>query len=290
MSAAPALRHRQVDIDDLSIHVVDAGGDRLPAIVFLHGWPQCWAAFEPVMMRLLGQARVVAMDLPGIGASTGTPPSNTKRALGEIVHAVIARLNLHDVTLVGHDVGGQIAYALLRAHAPALQRVVLMNIAIPGVDPWSEVVRNPAIWHFAFHAVPELPEALVGGRQEKYFRYFFDRIAAQPGAISDDAQRLYAEAYARPEALHIGFEWYRAFTQDEADNLRMRHEVLGTPVHYLRGQKEAGLALERYVRGLRDAGLRNVTGQAIPDCGHFTADEQPAALVAALRGFIGLAD
>jgi hypothetical protein len=40
-----------------------------------------------------------------------------------------------------------------------------MNVVVPGVDHWSEVKRNPNIWHFAFHAVPELPEKLVQGKE-----------------------------------------------------------------------------------------------------------------------------
>ena len=63
-----------------------------------------------------------------------------------------------DVTLAGHDAGGQIVYAYLHAYPEDLARAVIMNVAIPGLDPWDEVKRNPHIWHFAFHAVPELPE------------------------------------------------------------------------------------------------------------------------------------
>jgi pimeloyl-ACP methyl ester carboxylesterase len=63
---------------------------------------------------------------------------------------------------------------------------------------------------------------------------------------------------------------------------------VNTPVLYLRGEKDPGLELERYVLGLRNAGSREASGQVIPKSGHFVADERPRQLSAALRGFIGL--
>jgi pimeloyl-ACP methyl ester carboxylesterase len=281
------LRHRQVDVEGLGIHVVEGGAADKPAVVFLHGWPQCWAAFERVMILLAPDARAVAIDLPGIGGSTTPPPANDKRTLAKYVRGAIRSLGLRDVTLVGHDAGGQIAYAYLQAYPDELGRAVLMNIVIPGVDPWSEVERNPHIWHFRFHAIPDLPEQLVAGREAAYFDYFFDTIAAKPGAVPAEARARYVEAYSRPDALRTGFEWYRAFAKDEKDNAR--RQLVSTPVLYLRGEKEqAGIDLARYVDGLREAGLQKVGGALIADSGHFAPDEQPQAVAALLRKFLGL--
>src|SRR5213075_1193356 len=99
------------------------------------------------MLLLLDKAHVVAMDLPGIGGSPDPPTSGDKRTLARCVHGVIASLGLTDVSLVGHDVGGQIVFAFLHAFPGVLRRAAIMNVAVPGVDPWSEVKRNPYIWH-----------------------------------------------------------------------------------------------------------------------------------------------
>lgn len=280
------MRHRHLKVAGLSIHVVQGGAAAKPALLFLHGWPQSAAVFEPLMRGLRNEARVVAMDLPGIGGSTGAPRSNDKRTLANYVRGVVDQLDLRPVTLVGHDVGGQVAYAYLRARPADLRQAVLMNIAIPGVEPWTEIKSNPQIWHFAFHAVPALPEKLVAGRQAAYFDYFYDRIAARPGAVGKRARKRYVQAYARPQALHTAFEWYRAFPQDERDNAAAAGESVSTPVLYLRGEKDPGLGLERYVSGLRESGLRNVTGRTIAQSGHFALDEQPARVLAALRDFM----
>jgi pimeloyl-ACP methyl ester carboxylesterase len=276
-----------VEVEGIEIHAVEGGANDSPAVLFLHGWPEDWTAFERIMAPLAERARVVAIDLPGIGGSIVPPSANDKRTLARYVRGVIQVLGLRDATLVGHDVGGMIAYAYLRAYPGELARAVIMNTAIPGVAPWDDVKSNPHIWHFAFHAVPELPETLVAGREAAYFDFFYDAIAGRPGAVAVSAREAYVEAYSRFEALHTGFEWYRAFPKDEGDNGAATGEHITTPVLYLRGERERG-DMEEYLRGLRDAGVRDISGAVVAGSGHFAPNENPDAVVALLRDFIGL--
>jgi pimeloyl-ACP methyl ester carboxylesterase len=278
------MYEREVEVEGLLIHVVEGGCAEQPSILFLHGWPENWRGFESIMTSLSENARVAAIDLPGIGDSKGAPSSNDKRALARIVRGVIEELDLRTVTLVGHDVGGQIVYAYLHAYPTELQRAVMMNIVVPGVDPWSEVERNPHIWHFAFHSIPNLPEALVTGHEAIYFDFFFDRLAG-PVGITKEQRENYVKAYSRPEALRTGFEWYRAFPRDEKDNLEVKSETVETPVLYLRGDQEGG-DLECYLKGFRESGLHKIQGRLIADSGHFAPDEQPNEVVNALREFM----
>jgi pimeloyl-ACP methyl ester carboxylesterase len=236
-------------------------------------------------MSALGErAHCLAIDLPGIGGSETPPASGDKRALAAYVHGLVDMLDLRGVTLVGHDVGAQIVYAYLHEYPNELAGAVLMNIVIPGVDPWSEVIRNPSIWHFAFHAIPELPETLVTGRQAAYFDYFYDVLSATHAGVSAQARQAYVAAYSRPEALRTGFGWYRAFSQDEKDNIARQGHRVDTPVLYMRGDHEYG-DMERYAAGLRTAGLRNVTGRLIQGCGHFAPDEQPIEVATVIGEF-----
>jgi pimeloyl-ACP methyl ester carboxylesterase len=282
------LQHQQVEVEGASIHVVEGGAANKPTVLFLHGWPESWATFEQVMSPLSTEAHVVAIDLPGVGASEVPPRANDKRTLAKYVHGVITKLALQNVTLVGHDAGGMIVYAYLHAYPETLQRAVIMNVVIPGIDPWSEVVANPHIWHFAFHSIPKLPEALVADRLAAYFDYFYDQLSG-PAGVGKAAREIAVQAYARPEALHIGFEWYRAFPQDEKDNLAVKGNPIQTPVLYLRGEREQG-DIEHYVSGLRSGGLLNVQGLIIPNSGHFMSEEQPEALLTALQAFLNSSD
>jgi pimeloyl-ACP methyl ester carboxylesterase len=110
----PALRHRAVDADGIRIHVVEAGRATNPAVLFLHGWPESWAAFEDLLPLMADTTHAIAIDLPGIGESPTPPPANDKRTIARCVHGVIGALGLRNVTLVGHDVGGMVAYVSAR--------------------------------------------------------------------------------------------------------------------------------------------------------------------------------
>jgi pimeloyl-ACP methyl ester carboxylesterase len=284
--ATMKLQHRQVQAGALEVHVVEGGSTDDPSILFLHGWPQDASAFARVMEALVGEAHVVAIDLPGVGGSAAEAPAGDKQTLARCVRSVARALSLQDLTLFGHDAGGQIVYAYLHAFPDDLRAAVMANVAVPGVLPWPEIERDPRIWHFNFHAVPELPEAVVAGRERRYFDYFFERLSADPNGVPPAARERYARAYARPGALRAGFEWYRAFPQDKQDNLAVRGQRVATPVLYLRGDAEPGATLDQYVAGLRDGGLVRVRGQKIAGSGHFLADEQPEALAEALRTFL----
>jgi pimeloyl-ACP methyl ester carboxylesterase len=278
-----AITHSTIEVDGYPIHLVTAGATTNPAVLLLHGWPQTWQAFAQIIPRLATVNRVVAMDLPGIGVTGPPPAAGDKRSIAKVVRRVMKTLRLTNVTLVGHDVGGMVTYAFLRAYQDDLTGAIIMNTVIPGITPWAQVIANPHIWHFAFHAVPKLPEQLVAGGQAAYFDYFFDAISEHPEAIDRTARAAYADAYGRVETLRAGFDWYRGLAKDEQDNAEPASPV-STPVLYVRGECEAG-RIETYVNGLRSAGLANLRSQLIPDSGHFAPEEQPAAVADAILAF-----
>ncbi|MVM33510.1 alpha/beta fold hydrolase [Spirosoma sp. HMF4905] len=284
LSEQSGFHSQQLSIEGTAIHAVTAGQNDNPAILFLHGFPQNWMAFRNVMTGLAGQFYVVAIDLPGIGESEKIPANDT-RTIARYVKGVIAELGLTKVTLVGHDLGGMVTYAFLRAYPNDLSKAVIMNVVVPGVEPWSQVKKNPHIWHFPFHSIPDLPEALVMGKQRIYFDYFFTTIAAKPDKIEEQARNAYAEAYSSYDALHTGFEWYRAFGQDEKDNVAAKGEPVQTPLLYLRGEREYG-KIDDYLTGFRESGLTNVSGQVIPGSGHYAPEEASEEVVNILLSFI----
>jgi pimeloyl-ACP methyl ester carboxylesterase len=288
MSASgDGFRHRHVAAADSLLHVVEAGDpDGLP-FLFLHGWPESWWSWRQVMTLAGRQARAVAIDLPGVGESSGTATDGSKRQLAAVVHDLVATMGLDGATLVGQDVGGMVAYAYLRAY-PDVARVVIMDVVVPGVDPWEEVLRNPYLWHFAMHMIPALPERLVQGRQEDYFGYFYDVLSHDERRIGAEARAAYAKAYASDSALTAGFNWYRTLYQDAADNRQAAAgPPAGTPVLYLRGEHETG-DIDAYVRGLRAVGVTHVEQALVPDAGHFTQEEAPEQTWQLIARFAGL--
>jgi len=278
------FRHSTIAVGDSSLHVIEAGPDDGPAVVFLHGWPQSSAAWRLVMRRAVAEGyRAVAIDLPGVGGSTGEATDGSTEAIAAVVHDLLGTLALENVTLVGHDLGGMTAYSYLRRFDDA-SRTVIMDTVVPGVAPWEQVLANPYVWHFAFHSIPGLPELLVQGKQREYFDFFFNVLSPEQSGVSSEARDGYAQAYASDEALHTGFNWYRMLRQDAADNASATGPIT-SPLLYLRGEHEGG-DLDSYVAGFRQAGLADVRSARIPGAGHFAPDDAPDAVWAAIADFI----
>lgn len=286
------FRHHRVEVGGEGIHVVEAGDPAAAPVVFLHGYPESWYEWRSLMDLAAGQGfRAVALDLPGVGESTtaGGPTGGTqgsKARIAETVHSVLRELDLNDVTLVGHDIGGMVTYAYLRAHTD-IARAVIMDIVLPGVPPWEDFVRQPFLWHFALQSLPDLPERLVQGHQAEYFAYFYDVLSADPAAITSQARAAYVAAYRTDDALTAAFSWFRAFSEDAEHNLRTAEgPVASTPLLYLRGEKERSGSIDTYVRGLRGAGVSTVEQALVPGAGHFPQEEAPEQTWELIRRFI----
>jgi pimeloyl-ACP methyl ester carboxylesterase len=268
------FRHAQIAVEGASLHVVEAGDPMSRPVVFLHGWPESWLAWAPLMDLAATHVRAIALDLPGIGRSSGDATNGSKRELADMIHRLVQTMDLTDVTIVGHDVGGMIAYSYLRAYED-LAAAVIMDVVLPGVDPWEEVLRNPYLWHFAMHSIPDLPELLVQGHQAAYFDYFY-LLAADPSKITPEARKAYVEAYRTDSCLTAGFNWYRAFASDAADNQAASRGKVTSTVLYLRGEREMG-DIRAYVAGFEAAGVPHVEHGLVPGAGHFTQEEAPNA-------------
>jgi pimeloyl-ACP methyl ester carboxylesterase len=281
----PALTHQNITVGDCTLHVAETGQDHPDTVVFLHGWPEDWTEWRRIMVQAARTHHVVAFDLPGIGKSHGGAPGGEKATIAEIIHQAVRVMDTRNPTIVGHDAGAMVAYAYLRKFSSEIRAAVLMSSVIPGVEPWTKVIANPYIWHFAFHNTPRLPEALVTGNQRVYFDHFFDVLTKDPAAIDDQARDHYVSAYGSPEALQAGFALYRAFGHD-ADTNRRDTKKIDVPLLYLRGEFEGG-DMEEYVNGFHSAGITSVTNARIPGSGHFTPEENPEAVWAEIARFIG---
>ncbi|MEU6033705.1 alpha/beta fold hydrolase [Streptomyces tauricus] len=65
------------------------GGDGPQPIVLLHGFPETWYAYRTVMAALLPGHTVIAIDLPGLGDSSGSVLSYDKATLARYVHRLL---------------------------------------------------------------------------------------------------------------------------------------------------------------------------------------------------------
>ncbi|MBO9204390.1 MULTISPECIES: alpha/beta fold hydrolase [Niastella] len=280
-NASSLITHQQINVGGISVHVALAGDSANQAILFLHGYPENWQEFEGVMNILKDTYYVLAIDLPGIGMSEPIA-SGDKCSMAGFIKNIIETLHIERIILVGHDIGGMTTYSFIKQFSEKLVKAIIMNTAIPGIEPWEQVKRNPYLWHFALYAVPALPEAVFAGKQRILFDYFYNTLSFHKQAIGEDRRNEYANAYSNAVALKTSFDWYRAFLHDEKSNAK--GESVNVPVLYIRGEMESG-DMGQYVEGLKKSGLSNLTAKLIPHCGHFAPEEQTEIIAEIIRGF-----
>jgi haloacetate dehalogenase len=271
--------------DGTRIHYRRLG--RGPAMVLLHGFPQTGHMWRKVMPALGERFTVIAPDLRGYGDSDRPRGGYDKRTMAADVADLIRQLDLGPVVLVGHDRGGRVAHRFALDHPGLLTRLVLLDIA-PTYDIF-QTMDDPGArerWHWIFHLVPDLPEALVAGREDIYLRFLFRAWALDPAAIDEEAVQEYLRCFRQAGAMRAAFEDYRAggtldLEHDGAD----RDKKIAVPTLVLWGA--AGRPPQsRDMVGVWKARAERVEGFAIAGSGHFIAEEQPAALVEAILTFV----
>ena len=227
---------------------------------------------------------MIAPDLRGLG-DTSRPASgyDKKTIADDVSQLVIDTLDIDNFRLVGHDWGGPVAFALAAAHSDAVTQLAIIDVAIPG-DGSANISQGGRRWHHAFHQTPELPEALVRGREEIYLGWFYENYGATKNAISATAVAEYLRTYREPGALHAGFEYYRNIPLDVANNEAILAQgFLPMPVLAIGGAESWGRGEEVLDSCRRVA--TNVRGGVIANAGHWVPEEQPEALAAELRKF-----
>ncbi|MGM9487046.1 alpha/beta fold hydrolase [Ideonella sp. YS5] len=272
----------RIEHEGLVLGGLSSGQAGRPGLLLLHGWPQSSRVYDQVLDELAQDHFVLALDLPGIGESHGALPSAEKAVLADLLVGAAERAGARSPLVVGFDVGGMIAYAAARDLGARIAGAIVMNTVIPGLSPWGQVLSDPRIWHFAFHALPELPELLVQGHQQAYFDFFVNALAGRREAVGEVYREAFASAYERPESLKAGFDWYRAMPADVSHNSRPKN--FDTPVLYLRGDAD-GRTPDDYVAGMRAMGAQHVGGGVLRGSGEFSPLEVPAEFVRAVRDF-----
>lgn len=282
-----SIADRQALVGVQRFRYLEAGaGETL--IVLLHGWPQDADEWHKVMPRLATRYRVVAVDLPGVGGSTSPSRDFSKAAMARDLHGFVQSLGAKRVVLVGHDIGGMVAYAYERQFPGDVQGVAILDVPLPGLAPWDKIETIPQAWHFQFNAQAPLAEQLVAGRQAgyfRYFRYFIDRNAGNPKAISDADVAGYAAAYRSTDQLSAGFGFYRAFAQDKLFNDGQRGP-LAVPLLVAGADRSLGAGADVLVQALRDHGASDVRSATIEGAGHWVAEERPDDVARLIETFV----
>jgi pimeloyl-ACP methyl ester carboxylesterase len=273
-----SFRTQDIQTEGATIHVRYGGSG--PAVLLLHGFGDTGDMWGPLAVDLARDHTVVVPDLRGMGLSSHPQGGYDKMTQAADMRAVLAHLKIEHSSVVGHDIGTMVAYAYAARYPTLTDRLVVMDAPVPGIPPWDQIVRQPALWHFDFGG-PDA-ERLVAGRERIYLDRFWNEFAGDPRKIDEETRRHYAALYARPGAMHSAFAQFLSIRQDVVDNQTAMATKLKMPVLAIGGEKSFGANEALVMRNAAD----NVTELVVPGAGHWLMEEAPAQTVAAIHGFL----
>lgn len=260
-------------IDGVTVHVRDRGSPERPTVLLIHGFGSSLHTWEPWIARLSERWRVLALDLPGSGLSHTDPSGDYSDARTlALILAMMDAKGIEQAVIVGHSIGGRLAWSLAARHPDRVSALVLIapdGFASPGFSYGkpAEVPASLGVMQFV------LPKALL--RMNVAPGY------GDPSRLTDQTMKRYHDLMLAPGSRHALLE-------------RMRQTVLVDPATLLPSITASTLL----VWGERDAMippdnardyLRLIPGSqlaTLPGLGHVPFEEDSEAALAPVWAFL----
>ena len=138
------VEHGYAISQGVKIHFAALGSKENPLIVFIHGFPDFWYSWKDIMDNFSKEYFVIAIDQRGYNLSDkpkGEKYYNMNYLVGDVL-SVITHLGFKKSTIVGHDWGGSVAWALAMMRPQVVDRLILLNSPHPrGIR--HELATNP---------------------------------------------------------------------------------------------------------------------------------------------------
>ena len=249
-------------------------------VVLLHGYAENSDSWEPLAADLMKDHTVVVPDLRGIGRSSKPEGGYDKKTQAKDIRSVVTGLGFDKTDIVAHDIGNMVAYAYAAMYPDKVNRLVVMDAPIPGIEPWNTILLSPGVWHFNFHGRDA--ERLVAGRERIYFDRIWNDFTGDPSKPDEDTRNFFTATYAQPGGMRAGFAQFTAFSTDAADNKVFALVKLTMPVLAVGGEKSFG-PLQAVI--MRHVAI-NVQEAVVPRSGHWLMEESPAYTVNLVRTFL----
>jgi pimeloyl-ACP methyl ester carboxylesterase len=294
---AVELSHHFAELDGCRIHYVAAGEGK--PILFLHGFPQFWFLWRRQLADLGQDHAVYAPDMRGYNLSSKPedPEAYRMRHLQADIRGLVDQLGIAPLTLVGHDWGGIVSWALALKHPELLERLVIIDAPPPFT--WNRDLRESPKQRHAVNYMIELsrpspgPEELLAANDFSMIDNIMRRIGGRDAQLSDAERATYHAAWAQPGALRGGLNYYRAARMGEQVaaggvpeeyESKIRSQQVEVPTLVIWGENDLAL-LPTLTRGLSEWVPRLRT-EIIPEAGHWVPFERGDQVNDLIREFV----
>lgn len=315
------IKHHHVEVNGLRLHVAERGEG--PLVLLLHGFPESWYSWRHQFAPLAEAGyRVVAPDQRGYARSdraSGIEDYTLPHLVGDVV-ALIGALGAENAVVVGHDWGAPVAWstALLR---PDLVRGVV-GLSVPPLPPvgMPSVTSSRRIYgdryYQAYFQEPGRAEAELAADPATALRRLLTMAAGDdptkepvpwivpegeglvdsmpepadlPAWLSAEDLAAFVEDYSEPDSFTGPLNWYRNIDRNQGLMTPFQGLRIEVPALYVVGDKDM-VSVLKGVAELREM-LPHIVPKlhadiTLPGCGHWTQQERPEEVNAALLEFL----
>jgi len=280
-----------VEAGGLAFETIQAGdpeSDRLA--LCLHGFPEhaySWRHQIPLLERL--GYKVWAPNQRGYGHTTrpvGVEQYTIDRLVGD-VGALIDAAGCREVTLIGHDWGGVVAWmSALRAVRP-IDRLVVMNLPHPrrfaeGLRTARQLMRS---WYAIFFQIPRLPEKLLTMRNARAIDQAFLGMAVDERRFAEEDLAVFRDNALLPGAATAMVNWYRATRLGGLRPADLRQlPTLEIPTLMVWGEQDRALGVELTYG--TEAYVSDLTIRYLPHASHWVQQDAPDDVNAILEAWL----
>ena len=276
----------QVAVGKVDLRVRHAGEG--PPVVLIHGHPRTGATWHRVAPRLVKQGfTVVCPDMRGYGSSSKAPlrrdhSQQSKRAVALDMLRLMHHLGHPRFAVAGHDRGCYVALRLALDHPYAVSRLVVMD----GVPISEALDRCDAKfahrwYHWFFFAQPDKPERAIMADPDAWYD-------GDPDAMGVENYREFRAATQDPATVRAMLEDYRAGLGVDREHEEIDQRAGRTvqcPTLFLWSTRDDMEELYGDPVAIWRPWAKTLRGMPI-ESGHHMAEQNPAAVVDALRGFL----
>jgi len=268
------VKRRFVDCDGVRVHVSEVGSG--PPLVLVRGWPTHGGLWRDVIPHLAPHRRVIAPDLPGFGRSDKPlSASYSFRFFGRTLDALFDALDVDDVGLVVHDLGGPVGLHWAVTHPERVRELAILNtVAFPemswAVKAFVVAATLPGVRQLVTHPAG-IRAAMRFGTKRPLSRASQDLYAAP-----------FATRSAREALAKAGRGLHPAGFRDIASGLAR----LDVPVRLIYGVRDGILPDTAKTMTRLHALFPNAELTPLPDAGHFLQADAPDVVGRLLAEFL----
>jgi pimeloyl-ACP methyl ester carboxylesterase len=272
-----AATTKTAQLDGLRLAYRDLGDG--PPVLLLHGWPTSSFLWREVMRPLARANRVIALDLPGFGASD--KPVGIRYSFdffGRTLDLFLAHLGIDQLGLAVHDLGGPVGLHWALDRPGRLTKLALLNTLV--YPEFSEAVKE----FVRACATPGLREQITSpAGLESILR---DGLA-DPAKLSPEVLAAVQEPFRTPETRRTLADAGIGVSRKGFVQIARRLPALRIPVRVVYGSRDRVLpdVADTMARVKADLPQADVT--TLPDCGHFLQEDAPEEVGALLARFFG---